>query len=88
MLQVSAQTIASLATPPQQSLAGNILITLDSDETLRAHNVYLEHASEVFKDALVECSQPGPAAKKRKPAVKEDPITHELPLTGVSMHQA
>ena len=82
----------SLSTPPPQASSGDTLIKLDGDHTLTARAVYLEHASSVFTAALTDCSQPKPAAKRRKSAGQANentpPPSRKLPMPGVSLHQA
>ena len=83
----------NVAEAPPASLSGNALLILDDKRSLHAHSVYLEQASEVFQFAL-ECSQPlagspAPEQAASRPGSAGSPhVTHQLPLTGVSKHQA
>ena len=96
-----AQAEAS-SIPPAKSVNGDLLITLDDGSRIPAHSVYLQHASEVFTNALDTCpgqagapeaahsSKLRSAAKRLRtdqpPRPRSDPL--ELALPSTSKRQA
>ena len=90
--QAAAKDDVSLAEPPAASLSGTTLLVLEGNKSLRAHALHLEQASDIFRGAL-ECLQPAAGAAGSKPESEQAsdeaaPVTHSLPLPGVTMHQA
>ena len=80
---------ASCGPPPPTSQEGQVLLTLDAGSVLRAHQLYLEHASPLFKASLPSATikeDPSSASCKRpRLASAEEP---KLPLPGVTKRQA
>ena len=80
---------ASCGPPPPTSQEGQVLLTLDDGSVLRAHQLYLEHASPLFKASLPSATikeNPSSASCKRpRLASAEEP---KLPLPGVTKRQA
>ena len=95
--QVSA---ADWAVQPEKSLTGDVLITLDDGSSLRAHSIYLQHASSVFSnvlelhqsttapDAPVSSRPTRSAAKRPKTDTPAVPELKKLPLPRTTRKQA
>ena len=78
------------AAQPRQSLDGDVLITLDDGSSFRAHSVYLQHASEVFANALACHSLPEqpsqasdglPGSRSTRGAAKRPKLEPPAPAT-------
>ena len=92
---------ADWAAPPERSLTGDTRLVLDDGMTLRAHALYLQHASEVFTGALA-CTPDRPAgaaeasddargsrsSAKRPRTASAARTAFELPLHGATRKQA
>lgn len=81
---------------PDQSLDGDVCLVLEGGMTLRAHSVYLQHASAVLQSAL-QCAPPqaqngGQAARDVSEgslsAGERSIALTRLPLPGVTQRQA
>ena len=59
-------------TPPAQCESGDILLGLASGPPPRAHSMYLQHASPVFKDMLASTSAAARACLETSPS-SQDP---------------